>query len=355
MYTPLEIDGSVGEGGGQVLRTALTLSAITRRPFRLINARARRPKPGLAAQHLTAVRAAAKICGAQLVGDALGSLEVYFSPQRPVTAGDYAFNVAEARPGGSAGAVSLVLQCILLPLALAPGRSNVAVIGGTHLPGSPPSDYVRDVWLPALRCMDIKAELTIARLGWYPVGQGEIHVAVTGRAAGVRVMPLVAVEQGALRSVRGRAVASRLPDHVPQRMAHHARAILAKSGIASQIAWESLDAACPGTGIFITAETDRTPAGFSAFGKRGKPSEQVAEEAINEFLSYLASGACLDRYLGDQILLPASVADGASTFTVERITQHLTTNAHVIELFGLARIEISGPPGKSGRVTVRPQ
>lgn len=354
MHTVLEIDGSAGEGGGQILRTALTLSAITCRPFRLMNVRARRAKPGLAAQHLTAVRAAAKICGARLAGDALGSLELLFSPQDAVKPGHYAFDVAEARPGGSAGAVTLVLQCILLPLALARGRSTVAVIGGTHLPGSPPSDYVRDVWLPALGRMGIKSELTIARLGWYPVGQGEIQAVVTGRA-GARLTPLVAVERGALASVRGRAVASRLPDHVPRRMAEHARAVLADAGIASRIAWETADAVNPGTGIFITAETDNIPAGFSAFGKRGKPSEQVAEEAVNEVLSYLASGACLDRHLGDQILLPAAFASGASTFTVERITAHLTTNAQVIERFGLARVEISGLPDQPGRVTVRPQ
>jgi RNA 3'-terminal phosphate cyclase (ATP) len=145
--TPLLIDGSHGEGGGQILRTALSLSAITGRPFRIERIRANRRNPGLAAQHLTAVRAAAALCSAHTVGDTLASQELDFIPAAPVSAGDYTFDVALAREGGSAGAVSLVLQTVLLPLALASGRSSVTVRGGTHLPQRPSVDYLCDIWL----------------------------------------------------------------------------------------------------------------------------------------------------------------------------------------------------------------
>ena len=178
----LIIDGSHGEGGGQILRSTLSLSVITGRPVRIENIRANRKKPGLAAQHLTSVRAAAMLCDAEVKGAELGSQTLQFIPRKPVRAGDYFLDVAQAREGGSAGSVMLVLQTLLLPLALAEGDSTVILRGGTHVDMSPSYDYVHDVWLPTLARMGVRAELSLVRSGWFPVGRGEVRLRIAGTA-----------------------------------------------------------------------------------------------------------------------------------------------------------------------------
>jgi RNA 3'-terminal phosphate cyclase (ATP) len=182
MAEPLTVDGAHGEGGGQILRTALSLAAITGRAIRIENLRAGRAKPGLAAQHLTAVRAAAAVCGARLDGDRLGSTVLEFAPGGPVAAGAYRFDVAEAREGGSAGASALVLQTLLLPLALAAGASEVVIRGGTHVSRSPPFDYLAEIWLPVIHQIGIDATIELGAWGWYPAGQGEIRARIPGSA-----------------------------------------------------------------------------------------------------------------------------------------------------------------------------
>src|SRR6516165_6968344 len=177
------IDGAYGEGGGQILRTALSLSAITSRPFRIEHIRGLRRNPGLAAQHVTAVRSTAVLCNARLRGDTLGSSLLEFVPRAPAAAGDYVFDVNLAREGGSAGAVMLVLQTVLLPLAFAADDSRIELHGGTHMAWSPPFDYVRDVWLPALARLGIDASAELAAWGWYPVGKGEVRAHIRGLGA----------------------------------------------------------------------------------------------------------------------------------------------------------------------------
>lgn len=348
----LLIDGAHGEGGGQILRTALTLSAITGRKFRLERIRANRRNPGLAAQHVTAIRAAAALCGARLSGDALASGELDFAPAAPVAAGDYVFDVALAREGGSAGAVSLVLQTVLLPLALAMGPSRVTVRGGTHLPQSPPVDYLAEVWLPMLTRLGIGASLALEAWGWFPVGKGEIVAAIDG---GARLAALDLRERGALRRIHGRAVAANLPAHIAQRMSDRARSLLEPLGARVEIRAERVRAPCPGAGIFLTAAYEHAPAGFSSLGALGKPSEQVAEEAASLLLRHHASGAALDRHLGDQLLLPLCFAAGPSRYTVEEVSRHLETNLWVIEQFGVAEIAVERAASGTGTVTVTPR
>ena len=350
MPDELVIDGSYGEGGGQILRTALTLAAITGRAIRIEKIRAGRKNPGLAAQHLTGVRAIAAVCRAHVAGDELGSQSLTFTPGGPPQPGHYRFDVAEARQGGSAGATTLVLQTILLPLTLANGDSTVVIRGGTHVAWSPPFDYVLDVWLPTLSRMGVEAGLELVRWGWYPVGQGEIRAAIKGRGTGLRLSPLTLARRGELRRVWGRAVAANLPAHIPQRMADRARSLLAAAGVEAQIEPLRVRAACAGAGIFLTAEYQGVRAGFSALGARGKPSEQVAEEAVAALLAHRESGAALDQHLADQLVVPLALADGESSFSVERVTRHLTTNAWVVEQFGLAHISI-----QAHQVTIQPR
>lgn len=357
--TPREsqvIDGAHGEGGGQILRTGLVLAALLGRPVRFTRIRAGRRHPGLAAQHLTAVRAAAALCGAALDGDLLNSQELLFAPRHAVRSGHYAFDVAAAREGGSAGGTSLVLQTILLPLALAAGRSDVSLRGGTHLTQSPTFDYVRDVWLPALERLGIRATIALDAWGWYPIGKGAIRADIAGAPprAG-RLTPLQLLVPGPLLRISGRAAAANLPDHIPRRMAERAFALFAQLGTSVDIRIECVHAACPGTGIFLVAEYQHARAGFTALGARGKPSEQVAEEAADALLRHHASGAAVDCHLADQLLLPLCFAAGPSRLTVKQVTRHLETNAWVIEQFGVATIAMRRMETGTAEIVVTPR
>lgn len=351
----LEIDGSYGEGGGQILRTSLSLAAITGRHIRIYNLRSKRRKPGLAAQHLTCVRAVAELCQAETRGDELDSQDIHFAPKSAVRSGSYVFDVGQAREGGSAGSTNLVLQAILLPLALAPGQSEVHLRGGTHLPFSPPFDYIEDVWIPALSRFGVVARASLDAWGWFPIGRGQIRATISGSAvAQAPLKPITLVERGPLRRITGRAVAANLPAHIPQRMCNRATALLEPLDTEIGIRAERVSAASPGAGLFLIMEYENITCGVSVLGAIGKPSEEIAEEACNLIFVHLASGAALDLHLGDQILLPASLCDGSSVFSVEKITTHFETNAWVIEQFGLATTHIDGAEGKAATVTVTP-
>lgn len=349
----LTIDGSSGEGGGQILRTSLALAAATGRAVRVANVRAGRPRPGLAAQHLTAARAAAAVCDGALEGDELGSTELVLRPGGPARAGDWRFDVALAREGGSAGAATLVLQTVLVPLATAPGASRVLVRGGTHVPFAPPLDHLRDVWLGFLERAGCAPRIEERRTGWHPAGGGELRVELAGPAD---FAPLEARERGALLAVRGRALAAELPAHVPQRIADRARSLLAAAGVeAARIEPSRVRADSPGAGLFLCAEYEGARAGFSALGRPRKSSERVAEEAVAALLAHRDTGALLDLHAGDQALLPLALASEPSEYTVERITRHLTTNARLFEAFELADVRVEPHGTGGGRVVVTPR
>lgn len=344
----IEIDGSWGEGGGQVLRTSLSLAAITGQPLRLTQIRAGRPKPGLAAQHLTAVRAVAEICQARVRGGELGAMELEFVPTCPLQPGNYTFDVSQAREGGSAGAVTLILQAVLLPLSLAAGNSRVTLRGGTHVPWSPPATYIEEVYLPLLAKLGLSSTLQIRSWGWYPRGGGEVELQVEG---GSPWLGIQLGERGSVQQVRGWAVATELPSHIPQRMAMRAEKLLRDLHLTAKVQPLRERGIAPGTGIFLTAEYENSRAGFSALGRRGLAAEAVAELAVKDLLAFEASGAPVDRFLGDQILLPAALATEPSQYVTAQITPHLRTNAWAIEQFGLAEIEIDE---KKQQVTVTP-
>ncbi len=353
----LTLDGSHGEGGGQILRTALSLSAVTARPFRLMNIRAGRRNPGLMAQHLSALRAAAAICGASLTGDSLGSTELTFAPSHRPRAGFYVVDVAATAGRGSAGSITLILQTLVVPLALAEGASTLTVRGGTHVEWSPPFDDFADAYLPALRRMGFGVEAELKRWGWYPVGGGEAVCTIAGRPPGEPgdgfARPIQALERGALRRVSGQAVAANLPVRVPQRMADRAHAALAELGVPIDIAARRVSAACPGAGLFLLGDYQSWAATFSAYGRLGKPAEAVADEAVAALREHHASGAAVDLHLADQLLPPLALAHGASAFTTVRATAHLATNAWVIGAFGVAEVAIE--PGTTCHVRVAPR
>ena len=356
----LIIDGAYGEGGGQVLRTALTLAAILNQPIRLENIRAGRKNPGLAAQHLTAVRAAATICDADLDGDELGSTQLTFVPQSPPIPGIYEFDVAEAREGGSAGAATLVSQTILLPLASAQGPSEVTIKGGTHVPWSPPFHYIRDVYLPTVACLGIQASTTLSAWGWYPAGNGEIKIEIPGQPEGridlvdnspnraemghkrrqTLFMPEPTLspdgmwtKRGSLKQIKGVAVASSLPAHIAQRMRDRAVNLLRQEDFPAAIEPQRVRSVSPGAGIFLVAEYENSQAGFGALGRKGKPAERVAEEAIDDFLAFHQSGAVLDEHLTDQLILPMALSGWSGAVLIERLSKHTLTNIWVVDQF----------------------
>ncbi len=352
----LTLDGSHGEGGGQILRTALSLSVTTGCPFRLVNIRARRPKPGLRPQHLSAVRAAAAICGAEVSGDRLDSTELDFAPGHGPSSGSYIFDVASVAEGGSAGSASLLLQTLLVPLALAGARSTLVLRGGTHVQWAPSFDHLARSYLPALRSMGIHAEADLRRWGWYPVGRGEIACSIgVGRdeAAEAYLKAITVNVRAPLRRIVGRAVASNLPAHIPQRMAARANALLCGLGVPVLIEPQLVPADCSGTGIFLSAEYGELAAGFSAYGRRGIPSEAVAEEAVEALHEHHASNATIELHLADQILLPLALASDVSTFTVARSTKHLQTNGWTIGQFGIAKVSIEEGAPCSVRIEPR--
>ncbi len=334
----LQIDGSYGEGGGQILRTSLSLAAITGRPIQIVNIRAKRAKPGLAIQHLTGVRAAATLCQAELKGDRVGSTQLEFIPTQPVQASNYTFDVAQTAGTGSAGAVTLVLQTILLPLALAKGDSRVRLKGGTFVAHSPPAPYIEQIYLPILQQMGVQATLTTLAWGWYPRGGGELELQIKGDTDVLQ--PIELLTRGALKQVKGFAIATELPAHIPQRMVKRAEQLLTEANFRVHLRALREPGIGPGTGIFLSAEYQQMTSGFGAVGKMGLPAEAVAAIATQDLLAYDHTNAPVDVHLADQLLLPAILASAPSRYHVSEISLHLTTNAWVIEQFGLGQITI---------------
>jgi RNA 3'-terminal phosphate cyclase (ATP) len=328
----MTLDGSHGEGGGQILRTALALAVVLGRPLRLTGIRRRRPKPGLQPQHLAVVRALAAIGDAVVVGDRLGSTELTFEP-RGLRAGEWRFDVGAER--GSAGSVALLFQALLLPLACAAAPSRLTLIGGTHVPWSPPVHYLAEVFLPALGRLGLEATVTLRRFGWYPAGGGEVLATVTPAP---RLTGLTAAKPQPGAPVRGVSIVSRLPRSIAERQARSAAACLAAAGLGADIAVEEDQAALgPGTFMFLAVHGH---AGFSALGRRGLPAEQVGEAAAAALVAWTASGAALDDHLADQVLPFVALAATPSSYTCPTVSPHLETVAWTVQQFLPARIAL---------------
>ncbi len=341
------VDGSYGEGGGQIVRTSLALSCLMGRPVTILNIRAKRKNPGLAPQHLTGVRAIAQVCRAHAEGDALKSQRLIFQPGGPALPGVYRWDVTETSGQGSAGSVGLILQTVLFPLLMASGTSRLTIRGGTHVSHSPPIHYLRDVFLPALGFESAPVDLELAAWGWYPRGGGEIAVEIKGP---VRPRPLQLDARGPLERVTGVAVVTELPSHIPQRMADRARSLLRSLNVPLEIEPLRARGLAPGAGIFLVAHYVNTRAGFSALGAIGKASEAVAEEACRDLLEHHRSAAAADLHLADQLILPCALAEGKSVITTPRVTEHLVTNIHVVQQFLDTEVTLTGTIGAPGRV-----
>lgn len=340
----LIVDGSYGEGGGQIVRTALALAVALRRAVTVNDIRARRPKPGLQPQHLAAVRALAAIGDAELTGDALNSTALSFSP-RAIRPGDYRFDVGAERR--SAASVSLICQALMLPLALARAPSRLTLIGGTHVPWSPPVQYLAEVFFPALRLIGIDATLDLRRWGWYPAGGGEIHVALTSTC---RLTGFVSEKPVADAVIAGVSSVSHLPRSIAERQRDRVAERLSAAGIPCEIALEQdATALGPGTLVFLSL---RGRAAFSALGRRGLPAERVADQAVDALLDFLSSGAAVDVHLADQLVPFLALASSPSRFTCPTLSPHLKTVAWAVRQFLPVRIELD--EGHPSRVAITP-
>ena len=329
----LRIDGSYGEGGGQVSRYAMALAAITGRPIRLVDIRARRPKPGLMAQHLTALRAVAAISGGTLDGAELGARELRFDPGR-IAGGEFRFDV------GTAGSVILVLQA-LLPVALraeAPCRFHIT--GGTDVRAAPPLDYLRLVFLPWLARMGAQVGIESVRHGYYPRGGGAIVVTV---APCRRLLPLVAERPGRLRAIRGVAHVARLPLQIAERMASAAGAALAglgPTGIVTRALGED-ESSGTGGALVLAAETESGVLGAAAVAERGIPAERIGDDVGKALRAEIESGAAVDVHAADQLLPYLALAAGGSRFTTRTVSLHASTVMWLVEQFLPVRFEVT--------------
>jgi RNA 3'-phosphate cyclase len=339
------IDGSQGEGGGQVLRSALTLSIITGKPLRIHSIRARRPKPGLRAQHLRAVQAAAAVGGARLEGAAPGSTALLFIPQG-ITPGSFRFDI------GTAGSTSLVLQTVLIPLSLASKPSRLAISGGTHVPWSPCFHYLQTQWRPAMREIGFDFELDLERAGFYPQGGGRIHTVIRPAAA---LEPLCRTRRGACRRISGISLAANLDPKIAERQQQRALKGLSHLEVPVDIELLRLPAHAPGTLLLLLAECEHSRLCAYALGARGKPAETVADEAVGELAGFLATGGAIDPYLADQLLLPLALAPGISELHTARVTEHLVTNAAIVRRFLEGDIAIEGEISQPGIVRITGQ
>lgn len=333
----LSIDGSFGEGGGQLTRYAMALAAISGRSLHLKNIRGRRAKPGLMAQHLTALRAVAAVGGGALEGAELGATEIYYRPGR-IRGGEYHFDV------GTAGSIVLVLQA-LLPVALhADDPVRLSITGGTDVKMAPPVDYLRLVFLPWLVRMGVQVHIESIRHGYYPKGGGLVRLWVEPCRA---PRPLAAEEPGALQRINGVSHVAHLPLHIPERMAAAASAVLADLGavrIQARVLGDT-EAFDMGGAMVLTAETEKSVLGAATVAERGVPAERLGEDAGYSLRAELEAGAAMDIHASDQLLIYTAQAQGISRLAVRKVSQHSRTVMWLIEQFLPVRFSVEPQQG----------
>jgi RNA 3'-terminal phosphate cyclase (ATP) len=336
----LVIDGSQGEGGGQVLRTSLALSLVTRTPFRMENVRARRERPGLMRQHLTAVKAAGEVGRAHVAGAEVGSRALEFRP-REVEPGDYRFSV------GTAGSATLVFQTVLPALLGADAASSLSLEGGTHNPMAPPFEFLQRVYAPLLSRMGARVSLELERPGFYPAGGGRFHATVQP----ARLTQLTLLERGEIRARRATAYYSSLPFTVARRELDTVKRGLLWSE-EECFPHEITTAAGSGNVLELEIESEHTSELISSFGEKGVRAEAVAEKACAEAQQYLDSDAPVGAHLADQLLLLLALAGGGSFRTVEP-SLHTTTQIDVIKQFLSCDIVSERETERAWRIDVR--
>lgn len=337
---PLFIDGSSGEGGGQVLRTALGLSLVTGRSFRMERIRAGRSRPGLSRQHRTAVRAAARVGAAEVEGDELGSTELTFHPST-VRHGRYRFSTE------GAGSTVLVLQAVLPALLEAGGTTELVLEGGTHNPFAPPFDFLERSFAPLVERLGPGLRLELERPGFHPGGGGRFRAEIepTERAGSLELR-----ERGPVLDRRARAYVSDLPRHIAERELSVVHAFLGLRPDALEVV-EVEEPGGPGNALVVEVVCEHLTAMFTGFGKKGRPAEDVALATCREVDAYLDHGAPVGPHLADQLLVPLAVAGGGRFRTAEP-SSHTRTNVEVIRSFLGVSVELTELGGGTWEIRV---
>jgi len=324
--THIHIDGSQGEGGGQVLRSSLALSLVTGRPFTIDRIRANRAKSGLMQQHLTAVQAAAKVGGCDVESARVGTTRLDFRPNK-VKGGNFTFNV------GTAGSATLVLQTVLPALMLAEEPSTLTLRGGTHNPMAPPFDFLQRVYLPLVERLGPTIKATLIQPGFYPAGGGEFRVAITPVK---KLSSLELTGRGEILQRKGKILLARLPKHIAER---EKDTLLQKTGWQEETVQIETIASAPGPGNAVMLEviSENVTELFTAFGEVKVSAEAVAQKALDQYEEYMAVDVPVGKYLADQLMLPLSIAawqgSGTSIFRTQQLTQHSRTHIDILQRF----------------------
>jgi RNA 3'-terminal phosphate cyclase (ATP) len=334
----LTIDGSTGEGGGQIIRTSLALSLVTGKPFRVERVRANREKPGLRQQHLTAVKAAAEIAGAQVEGAAVGAREFTFIPNS-IIPGDYVFSI------GTAGSATLVLQTILPPLMIAARSSTVKLEGGTYNVHAPPYDFLEKAFLPLVNRMGAQVLIELERYGFYPPGGGRFNVLIE---PALKFQRLDLLERGGILAERARALVVNLPRSIADRELAVIKERMGWSDEQLQVEISD-NAISRGNVVMIEIESEHLTEVFTRVGERGVPAETVAEKAVKEAQEYLKTEAPVGEHLADQLLIPLALSGGGS-FVTGSLSLHTTTNIEIIKKF--LDVDITATQAANGLWTI---
>jgi RNA 3'-terminal phosphate cyclase (ATP) len=285
------------------------------------------------------------ICAADVEGDTIDSQTVVFRPNSPPLAGTYHFDVADYAPHGrSAGAVTLIFQALLWPLLFADGPSRVTLVGGTHVPFSPPFHYLAEVARPALAQFGAQFSAELQRWGWMSAGGGRMTATIDP----VQQLTAMTFEQQPRDTVRGVAAVTNLPSHIPQRMVNRAHNRLAERGIMGEIRPMRERGNGPGASIFLWLPQ----AGFDALGRKSVPADHVADVAVDACLAFMDNPAAVDRHLADQLLIPMALAHGVSSYTTTMLTQHTTSNLALLRHMLGVEFNVEGQTGAPGRVTL---
>lgn len=328
----IEIDGSYGEGGGQIVRTAVALSAVTGKSVRITKIRQDRPKPGLAAQHAQAILALSRLCSARTAGAEPGSLDLSFEPGE-IKGGDYRVEI------GTAGSITLLLQCLMPAMLKADSPVSLEVSGGTDVSWSPTIDYFRYVFLPALRCLGVEADLEVRQRGYYPKGQGRVLLTIKpGELKPAHLDAQESVQEP--KAVQGISHCSNLPEHVARRQAESAEKTLKEAGFESNISKEVLDLPSTGSGITLWSGFK----GASSLGERGLPAEKVGMRAAADMIQEISSKVTVDVHLADQLIPYIALAGGS--YTAREISKHARTNIWTARHFLEKEISVEASGGR---------
>ena len=345
----ISIDGSMLEGGGQILRTSTALSALTGKPLKVFNVRAKRSPPGLRMQHITAIRSVAALVDAKIEGLKVGSKEIKFIP-RTIKGGSFSFDI------GTAGSVTLVLQALTPVSAYAPKKVFVEIKGGTNNQWAPPIEYMQHVFFPTLKHMGFDGSVSLVRRGFYPKGGGIVRASLNP----VKILnPINLTGKPKVLRIWGLAYSCRLPSHIPQRMVKSVEEFLRKKGFTElNLEIEDLQpqhGKCsidPGCGIILVAELENGfRIGADCLGELGKPAEKVGLEAASSLYEQLVREAMVDFHLADQLIIWISLAEGVSTFYTAKLTLHTLTSIEVCKQILGAKFKVEGELGKPATIT----